>query len=398
VSDRLDVLFAGEAMLEQLGGAERFALELLGALQSRGHRVRALVLGAPELVAAWSRRAPSVDVIAVAPGLEEPTAPWARRRARAAAMSEAVVETLSRDRADVVIGQLYAGAGAVAGATSSDVPAVLLLAGYEALCHWAFGVGTQCRPESRCRDCPRALALHAGERAELLRVRDEQDAALHDAAFVVAPSRSMADACERFVGRRPEVAAPVVSGPRSVRPRVDGPVVLVSSVWSLEKGAGLLAPIARRLAPRRVLVQAPNGFVGAHATELAQLDNVVVNETPMEIHELLDGAGVLLVPSQNAEAFGRVALEGLAAGIPTLASDAGGLAEFVPPAQLVRPPSDVDAWVSAVRRLEDPAAWRDAAQDGARAAAAVLAAGTPERMEAWLRRAAREHAARAFGR
>jgi glycosyltransferase involved in cell wall biosynthesis len=118
----------------------------------------------------------------------------------------------------------------------------------------------------------------------------------------------------------------------------------------------------------------------------------------MEIDELLDGAGVLLVPSQNAEAFGRVALEGLAAGIPTLASDAGGLAEFVPPAQLVRPPSDVDAWVSAVRRLEDPAAWRDAAQDGARAAAAVLAAGTPERMEAWLRRAAREHPARALGR
>jgi hypothetical protein len=54
----LDIMFAAEALLPARGGAERFALELLGELSGRGHRVRALWLRADDPAAAAIRELP----------------------------------------------------------------------------------------------------------------------------------------------------------------------------------------------------------------------------------------------------------------------------------------------------------------------------------------------------
>jgi glycosyltransferase involved in cell wall biosynthesis len=115
---------------------------------------------------------------------------------------------------------------------------------------------------------------------------------------------------------------------------------------------------------------------------------VEVRDGDAEIGELLDGAALLLVPSQLPEPFGRVAFEGLAAGVPTLASATGGLPEFVPAPQLVRPPQDPDAWARAARELEQPGAWRAACERGPAAAAAVLELDSAGRIERWLQQAA----------
>lgn len=52
------ILFAAERLLPARGGAERFALELLGALAARGHDVRAVWLagGGAEAAEATPRR------------------------------------------------------------------------------------------------------------------------------------------------------------------------------------------------------------------------------------------------------------------------------------------------------------------------------------------------------
>lgn len=65
---------------------------------------------------------------------------------------------------------------------------------------------------------------------------------------------------------------------------------------------------------------------------------------------------VLVVPSVFSpdgaeEAFGRVAIEGLAAGLPVVASDVGGLPETVSDGGHVVPPADPAALAAAVRRL-----------------------------------------------
>jgi glycosyltransferase involved in cell wall biosynthesis len=61
----------------------------------------------------------------------------------------------------------------------------------------------------------------------------------------------------------------------------------------------------------------------------------------------------LAVPSlrteQWVEQFGRVAIEAMAAGVPVIASDDGGLAEVVDGAGVLVTPGDVGAWTDAIR-------------------------------------------------
>jgi hypothetical protein len=271
--------------------------------------------------------------------------------------------------------------------------------GYEALCHWAFGARSECRPASRCRDCPRALALEPAERAARWGERDIQDEALASASALVAPSNAMAGAVERSCGRRPHVVPPVTAAPPRARADRGGHVAAMASFWTVDKGVELLAPIAERLGDRRLVVQIPpSGLRADVAAALDALPNVTLRPPPGTIGDLLDGAALLIVPSQLDEPFGRVAFEGLAAGVPTLASDAGGLSETVPPAQLVFPRADPDAWAAAIRRQLEPDRWDAARSEGTAVAARVLEGETPvQRAERVLVEAARGRASAAAG-
>lgn len=66
--------------------------------------------------------------------------------------------------------------------------------------------------------------------------------------------------------------------------------------------------------------------------------------------ELRAGAAVVLVPSRWEEPFGYVALDALAAGVPVLASDRGGLPEVVGPENTVAL-EDTAAWAARLRAL-----------------------------------------------
>jgi glycosyltransferase involved in cell wall biosynthesis len=72
-----------------------------------------------------------------------------------------------------------------------------------------------------------------------------------------------------------------------------------------------------------------------------------------ETTAILAGADVVLVPSLAMEAFGRVALEGMAAGRPVIASRSGGLPEVVDDGKtgLLAEPGEPEAWRSAIRAL-----------------------------------------------
>jgi len=90
--------------------------------------------------------------------------------------------------------------------------------------------------------------------------------------------------------------------------------------------------------------------------EIGGLGNVEVwdyQEDMRSVHAVTD---VLLMPSQWLESFGRVILEAQASGIPVVASNLGGIPFVLGEGGiLVRPKTDVEAYVSALRRLfEDP--------------------------------------------
>jgi glycosyltransferase involved in cell wall biosynthesis len=76
------------------------------------------------------------------------------------------------------------------------------------------------------------------------------------------------------------------------------------------------------------------------------------------LSELRAGAAVALVPSRWEEPFGYVALDALAAGVPVLVSDAGGLPEVVGAENTIAA-GDTGGWASGLRTLVDDAGERE---------------------------------------
>lgn len=73
-----------------------------------------------------------------------------------------------------------------------------------------------------------------------------------------------------------------------------------------------------------------------------------------DVAPLLATADVVVHASILPEPFGQVVVEGMAAGVPVIASDAGGPAEIITHGEngLLVPPGDVEALAAALRRLE----------------------------------------------
>jgi glycosyltransferase involved in cell wall biosynthesis len=87
-----------------------------------------------------------------------------------------------------------------------------------------------------------------------------------------------------------------------------------------------------------------------------------------ELARVRAGAAVVLVPSRSEEACPYSVLDSLAAGVPVLGSDLGGLPEMIGP-EAVLPVSDVDAWAGALAAL-----WGDPGLRRSRGSDALVAA------------------------
>ncbi len=82
-----------------------------------------------------------------------------------------------------------------------------------------------------------------------------------------------------------------------------------------------------------------------------------------ELVALRAGAGVVLVPSRWEEPCPYVVLDAIAAGVPVLASDRGGLPELLPRSSVLAA-DDRDSWASALRELwRAPAARRERGEE-----------------------------------
>lgn len=94
--------------------------------------------------------------------------------------------------------------------------------------------------------------------------------------------------------------------------------------------------------------------------------------------QFLAALDVLVHASTQPEPFGRVLIEGMAAGLPVVATNAGGVPEIVPDGEagLLVPPTDTAALAVAIERLlADPAARREMGACGRRLAATFAIEG-----------------------
>jgi len=91
------------------------------------------------------------------------------------------------------------------------------------------------------------------------------------------------------------------------------------------------------------------------AARLELGDAVLFTGRRNDVPRLLAGATVSVVPSLWAEAFGLTVVEAMAAGVPVVASEIGGIPELVDPDRtgVLVPPGDADALAVAVAGLLD---------------------------------------------
>lgn len=143
------------------------------------------------------------------------------------------------------------------------------------------------------------------------------------------------------------------------------------------KGAAVFARIALEMQARRpeipLLVVEGRGRTGGLADcglDLSGLENLHTMANTPEPKDFYKVSRAVLVPSLWRESFGRVAAEGMANGLPVLASDRGALPETLGDAGFVLPvpdhctpaggvptARDVRAWTLVIERLWDDAAF-----------------------------------------
>jgi len=180
--------------------------------------------------------------------------------------------------------------------------------------------------------------------------------------LIVASDATRAALPGRLV-RRSTVVPNGVSAPAEHRPASahTGPLrFVVASRWAPRKGhATLLAAWDQLDRPRCLTILGGPPLSGSVVDVASLVSNlrepdlvVLVGET-RDIGPYLDQADVAIVPSDEPESFGLVAIEAFARGRPVVASAAGGLTEIVEPGETgwLFSPGDVDGLAAVISGL-----------------------------------------------
>jgi N-acetyl-alpha-D-glucosaminyl L-malate synthase BshA len=175
----------------------------------------------------------------------------------------------------------------------------------------------------------------------------------------------------------PRAQAQYVSQGRRDSLIVDGGAVLVHisnfrPVKRISDVVEIFARVRRRRPARLLMVgDGPERSSAERlAEELGVHEDVYFLGMQSEIEEVLNIADLLLLPSQT-ESFGLVALEAMAAGVPVIASNVGGLPEVVEDGRtgFLLPVGDVEGMAEvALSILDNPDLHREMGQAASRRA------------------------------
>jgi len=176
-----------------------------------------------------------------------------------------------------------------------------------------------------------------------------------DGVRLMAASPFVAGVAEKALGRRPDVVLPFIDS-KDYRVERHDPRFITFINPMPEKGVEVALQVARSMPDRSFLFVkgrwADRSYAGL---DVSEVPNVEVWEYREDVRSVYAVTEVLLVPSQWDDTHPRVVVEAQVNGIPVVASAVGGIpVEIGEGGIVVHPKSNVEAYVAALRRLEDP--------------------------------------------
>src|SRR6266545_8306834 len=169
--------------------------------------------------------------------------------------------------------------------------------------------------------------------------------------IALATSRFVAARCQPPDGTRVVTFYPPFTAPRQpvIEPGTTRRALLMVNPVP-EKGVELVHRLAAAMPERPVTLVAGWWPV----TKPADQPNVTNLPPQWSMEHVYSDTRLLLVPSTVEEAFGRVVIEAGLHAVPALTSHLGGLPEAVAHGGLILDPTDVDAWRTAIKELDNP--------------------------------------------
>lgn len=136
-----------------------------------------------------------------------------------------------------------------------------------------------------------------------------------------------------------------------------GKSVTLVNLWP-NKGSDVFYEMAKRF-PNVPFLGVKGGY---GEQDLRELPNVTIVDHTSDMKEIYGQTKVILMPSIY-ESFGRVGVEAMASGIPTIAHPTPGLKESLGASGTFVDRNDYDAWESALRDILKPAKYGKASKE-----------------------------------
>ena len=351
----MNILLALDNYDHGSGGAEMSARAIAHLLARRGHTVRVLQSGRGEEpyddddVRVHTRPRPRRGIL---------TSRDRHTRRTNRVWRPLLDAFLEAHPADLVLTHGRLLISTVAAANARSLPVVVFIRGYHMFCPNKFldrDALTECD-----RDCARCLPWRYRLRLRAARrTLGRYEQALRAASLLVANSRYMQAVIRRFLDLPSELLYPAVSPTVYEADPAERRDILFVKPQKV-KGLPIFLRVAAAMPERRFVVA---GKARRHVrASFRRLGNVEPFGWLEDMRAAYARSRVLLGPSIWPEPFGRVFVEAAANGIPSVASARGGIPEAVGHGGiLIDDIFNTQAWVEAVRRLDDPALYADLA-------------------------------------
>lgn len=172
---------------------------------------------------------------------------------------------------------------------------------------------------------------------------------LENSSKVIANSNYLGKRYENYYGIETETVYPFVN-PEDYRVGSAGDKILHVNPTK-EKGIDLTLKVAERM-PEKQFIIAGTTKKDELKQRMKELENVEHLGYVEDMKEAYSQTEIVLVPSKWEEPYGRIPIEAGVSGIPTIATDKGGLPESVgTPKLLVE--EDSESFVKKIREVED---------------------------------------------